>query len=189
MRPLPADPVAQLHAEYHGELLAFARERLGNRAPEAEDLLQEVWSAFARTSAAGPIEQPRAWLYRALRNRLTDHYRRRRTRPGIVALDDDLGVDGEDSVDPMLALAVDVQTSLLDDRDGDFWSLVEAALDTLPPAQRETFARNVIDGETLREIADDLGVPIGTAISRKRYARERLRAQLRDLYEDFFGSD
>ena len=184
MRPLPSDPLAQLHAAYQGELLAFARERLGSRADEAEDLLQDVWSAYAKTTGGGVVEQPRAWLYRALRNRITDHFRRRATRPGIVALD-----AGGEQWAASAGAPPAVAPGVLATAEADFWPLVEDALATLPAAQRETFTRNVIHGETLREIADDLGVPIGTAISRKRYARERLQDELQDLFENFFDSD
>ena len=188
MRPLPADPLADVHAAYHGELLAFARARLGGRADEAEDLLQDVWSAYAnlfseaKTTGGEVVEQPRAWLYRALRNRITDHYRRRATRPGIVALD-----AGEEPWAASAGVSPAITPGVLATAEDDFWPLVEAALATLPAAQRETFTRNVLDGETLQAIADDLRIPLRTAISRKRYARQRLQTLLADAYANFFG--
>ena len=181
VRPTPDDALAHALGAHATELRAFARERLPG-GDGAEDAVQESFAALAATLRAGVrVEQPRAWLFRALRNRLTDLHRRRAARPALVALP-----PGDEAADRW---AVDAS-----DRGGGadaeaFWPRVEEALAALPPAQREVFERNVLDGETLREIADDLGVAIGTAISRKRYARLRLEGELRGLYEAFFAGD
>jgi RNA polymerase sigma factor (sigma-70 family) len=72
--------------------------------------------------------------------------------------------------------------------DSDYWQEeIEEALSVLPETQREVFVRNEMEGETLREIAEDLGVPLKTIISRKGYARRRLQDLLRDVYEEYFG--
>jgi RNA polymerase sigma-70 factor (ECF subfamily) len=57
---------------------------------------------------------------------------------------------------------------------------IEAALGQLPPAQRQTFVLHV-DGEmSYREVADALGISIGTVMSRLFYARQKLKALLAD---------
>ena len=58
---------------------------------------------------------------------------------------------------------------------------VRSGLDTLKPAQRETVERAYYRGETREEIAEAMGVPIGTVKSRLKYALERLRGQLAGL--------
>ena len=162
----------QLYATYAEELAAFVRVRM--EEIEAEDLLQEVWSTLALTLQAQTIQQPRAWLYRVTRNRITDYYRRRNGRPPFQDLTPELDPTEEYRSYP--------------DPD-DAWQEIEEALDELPEEQRTVFIRNELDGETLREIAEDIGLPLKTIISRKGYARRRLQVSLQELYEEYFGVD
>lgn len=162
------------YASYAEELSRFVADRVP--ATEAEDLLQEVWASLAVTLEETPINQPRAWLYRVARNRITDHYRRTAGRPAFQDLTPELDVETENG------------NTVFADPD-ETWAEIEAALEELPPAQREVFVRNELDGETLREIAEDLGVPLKTIISRKGYARNRLQSLLWEVYEDYFGDD
>ena len=60
---------------------------------------------------------------------------------------------------------------------------VAAAVAALPPAQREAFVGNVIEGRTFREMAEQTGTPIGTLLARKRRAVAKLRTTLEDLEE------
>jgi RNA polymerase sigma-70 factor (ECF subfamily) len=60
----------------------------------------------------------------------------------------------------------------------DLRHLLEEALATLPEAQRRTFVLHA-DGElSYREVADALGISIGTVMSRLFYARQKLRVYL-----------
>ncbi|TXF89121.1 sigma-70 family RNA polymerase sigma factor [Neolewinella aurantiaca] len=163
----------EAYREYDTELAAFVRDRIP--ADEAADLLQEVWASYLTALHNSSINQPRAWLYRVTRNRITDYYRRRSGRPAFQDLTED--IDAE----------TDEQYSEADP--DDVWADIEDALDLLPPNQREVFVRNELDGETLREIAVDLGVPLKTIISRKGYARTRLRSLLQTTYDNYFGYD
>ena len=57
---------------------------------------------------------------------------------------------------------------------------IDAALARLPDSQRQTFVLHV-DGElTYREVAETLGISIGTVMSRLFYARQKLRTLLAD---------
>ena len=154
------------YAAHSAALREFVLTRVP--APEVDDLLQEVWASFATALNKQNIVQPRAWLYRVTRNRITDLYRSRGTRPEFLDITPELATapppPGEEEV----------------------WEHVEAALEALPPTQREVFVRNELGGETLREIAEELGVSLKTVISRKGYARRRLQELLRDTYEDYF---
>lgn len=173
---LPAndDEWAIAYSNYAEELTRFVTDRVP--ATEAEDLLQEVWESLSVTLENTTIAQPRAWLYRVARNRITDHYRRTAGRPAFQDLTPELDVE------------TDKDNTNFADPD-ETWAEIEAALEELPPKQREVFVRNELDGETLREIAINLDVPLKTVISRKGYARNRLQSLLQELYEDYFGID
>ena len=62
---------------------------------------------------------------------------------------------------------------------------IEAALEELPPEQREVFIANEIEGKTFAELAAESGTSINTLLSRKRYAVLYLRRHLRNVYEEF----
>ncbi|MEM9931534.1 MAG: RNA polymerase sigma factor [Bacteroidota bacterium] len=162
----------QAYAEHADELRAFALARLDEA--DAEDLLQEVWAALATSLETTTITQPRAWLYRVLRNRITDLLRRASGRPAFQDLtpEFDAVAENEYAADP-----------------DELWDEIEDALDQLPEDQREVFVRNELDGETLREIAEDLSLPLKTVISRKGYARRRLQDILQEVYDDYFAED
>jgi RNA polymerase sigma-70 factor (ECF subfamily) len=57
---------------------------------------------------------------------------------------------------------------------------IDAALAKLPVAQRQTFVLHVDGGLSYREVADALGLSIGTVMSRLFYARQKLKALLAD---------
>jgi len=160
---------AQAYQEYGPELESFVRSRVGNG--EAEDLLQEVWAVFATAIKEEAIADSRAWLYRVARNRITDGYRQAARRPAFQDLSatDESATESDFQGDP-----------------DELWEEIEAALDQVSPDQREVFVRNELDGETLREIAVDLGLPLKTVISRKGYARRRLQDLLQEVYEEYF---
>jgi RNA polymerase sigma-70 factor (ECF subfamily) len=62
----------------------------------------------------------------------------------------------------------------------DLRKVIEAALAKLPPAQRQTFVLHV-DGElSYREVAEAMGISIGTVMSRLFYARQKLKELLAD---------
>jgi RNA polymerase sigma factor (sigma-70 family) len=160
------------YARYADEISDFVGTRVP--APERDDILQELWASLATTLSGQSLTAPRAWLYRAARNRIADLYRRRARRPDFL--------DVSEQTEPA--------TELPEARDpDDLMDEIDEALAFLPETQREVFVRNELEGETLREIADDLGIPLKTAISRKGYARRRLRDLLADTYADYFGPE
>ncbi|WP_116107400.1 RNA polymerase sigma factor [Lewinella sp. IMCC34191] len=162
----------EIYDRYRAELESFVTGRMDGE--EARDLLQDVWAALSAELDVQSIDQPRAWLYRVARNRISDHYRRKSSRPAFLDL---TAVDQHEAAESAYASGADLAGE------------INEAIAALPAKQREVFQRNAIDGETLREIARDLGVPLKTVISRKGYARQRLQKQLRGLYDEYFGSE
>ena len=59
-----------------------------------------------------------------------------------------------------------------------FWDELQQALDELPPAQRDVFVQNEIDGIPFKDIAERTGESVATLISRKRYAVLHLRSDV-----------
>ena len=167
----------QLYARHRGGTYRYLLRHTGNPAT-AEELHQEVWLKVVRARDAwSPRARFATWLYTIVRNRLVDHWRARRGAR-FVSLDDE-GVESA------------IEAALMEDghEAGPLSSTLRlesgqhlvAALETIPPAQRDAFLLHVEGGLGLREIATLSGASIETVKSRLRYAYGRLRAALEDL--------
>ena len=145
----------------HGpELRAFAIRRLGDRG-HAEDALQET---FLRAWRAADRFDPtrgtaRSWLYGIMRNLLIDGARARVSRPATTAFRSDVAASEE--IDTLL-------DSLT----------LSAALRALSVKHREVIVHGYLKGLPHVEIAELLGVPLGTVRSRLFYARAALCSAL-----------
>lgn len=60
---------------------------------------------------------------------------------------------------------------------------VRAALDKLPDAQREVVRMRIYDGKKFREIADELGVPLATVLTRMQSSLQKLKLILGSQFE------
>lgn len=163
-------------------LFGFIRQRVAS-AEDAEDILQDVFYQFAGNSE--PIEQTTSWLYRVARNKIIDSYRKHK-----LPLADDVmaGADTEednfDWREMMLPADSTPETEYLRNI---FWEELQQALDELPPAQRDVFVQNEIDGIPFKDIAEQTGDGVATLISRKRYAVLHLRSRLQVLKDELLN--
>lgn len=147
----------------------------GNRA-DAEDIVQEaLLRAFRSFDRFDPGTNCRAWLFRIMRNVFLNRIRRAPEVPH-----DDTFFDRPDWPDSPGAPLADAgpeeeffQTVLHGD--------VERALRTLPQGFREVVMLADLEGFTYKEVAEALGCPIGTVMSRLHRARRLLRRSLADL--------
>ena len=158
-----------------GELVRRHREgvinvvyRMCGNANLAEDSAQE---AFIRAWQHLPNYRPRSafrnWVYRIATNAATDLMRRERET-----------VD----VDTLSLASSDEGPEAMVER-GERGERVRQAVLALPPASRAVLVLREYEGLSYREIADTLGIPIGTVMSRLSYARNRLRQSLAPYLE------
>lgn len=156
-----------LYRRYSGPLYLYASSLTGDPA-SAEDLVQE---AFVRLMSAGRErlrDSIRPFLYAIVRNLARDESRRSSIERGHA---------------PALALRA-IRTEFVDPGSlKRMEQVVTAALEKLPGEQREAVVLKVYVGMTFDEIAELVGVPQGTAISRYRYAIEKLGSLLADQEE------
>jgi RNA polymerase sigma factor (sigma-70 family) len=163
-------------------LFGFIRQRVAS-TEDAEDILQEVFYQFAGNPE--PIEQATSWLYKVARNKITDNYRKHK-----LPLADDIFSSSntdEDSFnwkEMLMSAGSSPETEYLRNI---FWEELKAALDELPPAQRDVFIKNEIEGIPFKDIADESGEVVATLISRKRYAVLHLRGRLAILKDELLN--
>lgn len=62
-----------------------------------------------------------------------------------------------------------------------------AALDELPPEQREVFVAHELEGKSFRDMAAETGLSVNTLIARKHYAVLHLRRCLQSIYDEFMS--
>jgi RNA polymerase sigma-70 factor, ECF subfamily len=162
---------ADLCQRYTPQLLRFVRRLVGDG--EAEDLVQDVFLAlFTHLHQIDPPEKLRPWLFRCARNRAYDELRSR-GRMEAVTLDDE-------PVEQWVSLAQHDES--LQPEDLAHWLLlylqVQAAMDRLPEAQRQSLILFAEEGMSYPEIAEIMGCSLGTVKSRIFYAKRTLRCWL-----------
>ncbi|MCC7463991.1 MAG: sigma-70 family RNA polymerase sigma factor [Gammaproteobacteria bacterium] len=163
-----------LYRRHERGVWRFIRRSVASQAV-ADELMQEVWFAVARTAARyRPQARFPTWLYTLARHRVIDVWRRARPLASLDAPDPDgtpllerLASGGED--EPLQHCAREEQSAALLD-----------ALAALPREQREAFLLQAECGLAVEEIAAATGVGFETAKSRLRYARARLQQALRE---------
>ncbi|MGO9834461.1 MAG: RNA polymerase sigma factor [Polyangiaceae bacterium] len=142
--------------------------RLGVPVDAADDVVQEIFVVV--NARLGTVEQPaslRSWIYGVVRRTVSTYHRGRRVR------------SANESHDPLEDLASAAQPSPLDltvlsDEVRLLWRL----LGELGPLKREVFVLSEIEEMTMPEIAEAIGVPLNTAYSRLRVAREEFNEAL-----------
>jgi RNA polymerase sigma-70 factor (ECF subfamily) len=153
---------AELVALYAPRLGYYLKKLLGDPSG-AEDLLQDVWLDVFRhvPRLREPAAFP-AWLYRIARDRAYRALRKRRP-PAVPLKEEEL--PGE-----------------VNDNGADFTAAdaaaVHAALDELPPEQREALVLRFLEDMTYEEIARVTGCELGTVRSRLYYGKRALRRVL-----------
>ncbi len=179
----PDDLTMPANAPRFTEIVARERSRLGNfirgkvlDAAEAEDILQDVLLEFFAATEA--IEQAGAWLFRVARNRIIDRARKKREEP-LPAANDEGGRSWleENLPDPAAGPDAAYARSVL-------LGTIQAALEALPPAQRDVFLAHEIEGISFADLSAQWRVPQNTLLARKRHAVLALRLRLQAEYGD-----
>lgn len=142
---------------------------------DAHDLVQEtVLRAYRFFDKFEEGTNCRAWLYRIMKNTFINQYRKQRRRPSEV---------GTDSYEDLQEAQFDQQGLEQMDPEASFFNTllredVRAAYELLPGEYREVLALAVGEGFSYKEIAEAVGCPIGTVMSRLHRARKIMQRHL-----------
>jgi RNA polymerase sigma-70 factor, ECF subfamily len=165
------EALEELFRRYRGLAYRVAYRLLGHEA-DALDAVQEGFiKALTHLHTFQGRSTFKTWLLRIVSNAALD-VGRLRGRREVLSLDGPETGPGE-SGHPV----TDHDPSLELERE-DLRHLLDQALATLSEAQRRTFVLHVEAELSYREVAEVLGISIGTVMSRLYYARQRLRAYL-----------
>jgi RNA polymerase sigma-70 factor (ECF subfamily) len=146
--------------------------RLLGHEQDAQDAVQDGFmKAVAHLQEFDGRSGFKTWLLRIVTNSARDVGRRRGRRP-TVALASGETPGGDPACDDDPAQGLQQQ---------DLRRLLDAALERLSPAIRETFALYHEGGLSYKEIAEQQAIPMGTVMSRLHYAKDRLQSYLKGL--------
>lgn len=155
--------------------LYSAALRMTRNPADAEDLVQETYlRAYRGFSGFEEGTNLRAWMYRILTNTFINSYRKKQREP-VTVQEDDLDewylFDklGESGVEP--SAEAEVIRSMPDED-------VQKALEALPEGFRLAVLLADVEGFSYKEIAEILGIPIGTVMSRLHRGRRALEKAL-----------
>lgn len=147
---------------------------------DAQDVVQEACMRAFKYFDGFDGQYANAWLLKIVRNTCFNWLKVNRPSEAMLALDDDLDeIDRDPAAMALNASGLGRSPEELVGirRDAD---RLNHAIEALPPSYREILILREMDDLSYREIANIVGVPIGTVMSRLARARGMLQAGLRN---------
>ncbi len=145
---------------------------------DAEDVVQEAYLRAFQYAGGFRGGDARAWLLRIVRHASYSWLRKTRAYEPVAQFDEEIHTSDIGMSNP--------EQLLLQNADG---RLVERALSELPVRFREILVLRELEGLSYKEIADVMGVPMGTVMSTLSRARDRFRHAAGDLLKTHLSSE
>lgn len=181
------ETLAQKKARFERDAFEFTNQlyaaalRYTKNPHDAQDLVQDTYAkAFTSFHQFTPGTNLKAWLYRILTTTFINSYRKEQRRPQIAAgeLEDWQIHDAASHTSDQGRSAEDEVLDNLTDGD------VKSALAALPEEFRMAVYLADVEGFSYKEIAEIVGVPAGTVMSRLHRGRKLLREALADYAKE-----
>lgn len=175
--------LAEYIEDNHLNLVTFVRKKLAETAArDSEDIVQEVLlSILDGPGITDPIVNLSAYVFRALRNRIIDEYRKPRKAvrsmdepgPGELTLKE---VIPDLQYEPVNSYR---KENLLED--------IRKAIDSLPARQREVILATEFRDMSIKDLARETGTPEGTLLARKHRGLKTIQMKFRHIKEEYHG--
>lgn len=171
-----------ISAEYRN-LVQYVKRYLNERyyCITAEDVIQDVaLNLFTKFDVDSKVENIAGYVYRSIRNRITDIQRKRKTE---LPYEERKGAESNYTIEMLLQHSNEASFDLVDaDR---IYEKVYEALAQLSPNQQAVFVATELEGYTFEELAEAWNIPIGTLLSWKHRGVKKMQELIK--LEDFYN--
>jgi RNA polymerase sigma-70 factor (ECF subfamily) len=175
------EALEELFARYRGRLYRTARRVLGN-SNDAEDALQDgLLSAFRNLSGFKGRSQLSTWFARIVLNAALMRLRQIRTQIMTSSIDQKLNPEEQPLADRIPDPGLNPEERFAR---RERLRMIEQKLENLPTAYRQAVWLCDVQGMSLREAAEALGLPMGTLKSQLHRARLRLSEEVAGHHEN-----
>lgn len=169
---------SSLVVNYQERAVRVAYSLVGN-FEDARDLAQEAFvKAFDRIGSFQAESRFYTWFYRLLTNHCKDFLRRKKLRAAVFFWREGGSAGDEtDPIDRAPAHGKDAGEALLDKELG---QEILRSLESLPLRQRSAFSLRYLEGLSLEEIAESMGLSVGAVKAHLWQAAQKMRTCLQD---------
>jgi RNA polymerase sigma-70 factor (ECF subfamily) len=152
----------------YGDLVWSLARRYLRWDADAEDAVQDIfidiWNSAGRFDRN--VASEAAFVATIARRRMIDRVRQRGRRPGTISLDDE---ETGDAWQPAVLAQMEEESDV---------AVVARVLDAMPAEHRQILSLSLYEGYSHSEIAERLGIPLGTVKTRVRRGLIHIREQL-----------
>jgi RNA polymerase sigma-70 factor (ECF subfamily) len=171
-------------AELYSPLVYRWARQSGLQSSDAADVVQEVFTAVARTIGSfqndGPTASLRGWLWTITRNQVRLHFRRLKDRPAAVGGSTANHFFGQQPADEASSVLIEhgVAPASFDAQASLVHRAVQLMRQDFQPQTWQAFWRLVVDGCSVAEVAEQLGLTPGAVRQAKFRVLTRLQSEL-----------
>jgi len=166
--------IGEFFSDEYRRMVGYVRSIIEDSSDwESEDIVQDVMTGFFEAAdITRPIENLSAYIYQSLRNRVIDKMRKKNKPLSLDVPDPKTGISIIDIIE-------DVRCNIENEFVmNELKTVFFESIDNLPESLKTIFIMTEFEGITYREISDSTGIPLGTLLSRKSRAIDRIRNDL-----------
>ena len=154
-------------------MLSFIKGKLADSSSrDADDLIQDVMVKLIENADINvPIEKLSSYIYTSIRNKIVDMYRLKQNN---LSLDD---IDEKEEFS-LASVVNNVQNAETVMEKNEYYAEIYKAIDELEHDEKSIIIATEFEDYTFRELSEEWGEPIGTLLSRKTRAIQKIRTIL-----------
>ncbi len=164
----------------HHKLVNFVKTKLADASHmDSEDIVQDViLSMLNRPDMIKPISNLTAYVFRALKNKIIDEYRKPQNLTKSL---DELNGNNLSLYDIIPDLKYEPQKSYAKDQ---LRNQIYAAINNLPLEQKQVIVETEFNEVSFKELGKQLNIPIGTLLARKHRGLKAIQKELKHIKEE-----
>ena len=172
--------LAEFLENNHHKLVNFVRTKLDDASHmDSEDIVQDViLNILDRPDITAPISNRTAYIFRALKNRIIDEYRKPDTRTRSL---DETNIQELTLYDIIPDLKYEPEDSY---RRQLLREQIYAAISDLPPKEQDVIVETEFNKLTFKELSVKQQVPLGTLLARKHRGLKTIQKKLAHIKEE-----